>query len=135
MGYRSDVGIGMYTKDYNTMIKRAKALKDNSVYDLINYADRYTADKNKVTILHFTDIRWHTDYKSVQWIENFIQKIDSVLVRVGENLADNEETCFNEGCELFEYCYLERSIGIIKDKQIEEDGNLNELLEEIDRRL
>ena len=135
MGYRSDVGIALYTKDFKTMVKRAKALKNQDPYKLLNYANKYLADSGKVTILHFIDVKWYNEYKDVGWIENFIDKVNAVLVRTGENMNDNEEICFNEGCELFEYCYLERSIGIIKDKQIEEDDNLNELLEEIDRRL
>lgn len=135
MGYRSDVGIALYTKDFKTMVKRAKALKNKSIYELIDYANKYTANEGKVTILYFSDVKWYNEYKDVGWIENFIDKVDAVLVRTGEDMDDNEETCFNEGCELFEYCRLTRMVDISGDKQIEEDDNLNELLEEIDRRL
>ena len=132
MGYRSDVGIALYTKDFNTMIKRTKALKDKSTYELINDADKYTADEDKVTILYFLDIKWYHEFKSVSWIENFIQKINSVFVRTGEDINDNEEICFNEGCELFEYCHLTRMVDIPENKQVKKDYNLNKLLKDID---
>ena len=127
MGYRSDVGIALYTKDFNTMIKRAKALKDKSIYELIDYADKYTADEDKVTILYFLDIKWYREFKDASWIENFIQKVDSVFVRTGEDINDNEEMCFNEGCELSEYCRITRIVDISGNKNVKKDYNLNKL--------
>ena len=136
MGYRSDVGIALYTKDYNAMFRRAKALKKNKEpYNLITRADKYIASGGSVTILYFSNIKWYTAFKEVQWVENFIQKVPSAFVRTGEDLDDNVEDCYNEGYDLLEYCFLTRMIDISGDKQIEEDENLNELLDEIDRRL
>ena len=122
MGYRSEVGIALYTKDYKTMIKRAKELKKNKEpYELIKNADKYSADNRKITILYFSDVRWYTDFKEVQWIENFIKKVQSVFIRIGEELDDNEETVYNEGDDLLGYCFLTRMVDISGDKQIEED--------------
>lgn len=122
MGYRSDVGIALYTKDFNTMIKRAKELKKNKEpYELIKNADKYSADNRKITILYFSDVKWYTDFKEVQWIENFIKKIQSVFIRIGEELDDNEETVYNEGYDLLEYCFLTRIVDIAGEKQLEED--------------
>lgn len=122
MGYRSEVGIALYTKDYKTMIKRAKELKKNKEpYELIKNADKYSADNRKITILYFSDVRWYTDFKEVQWIENFIKKVQSVFIRIGEELDDNEETVYNEGYDLLGYCFLTRMVDISGDKQIEED--------------
>lgn len=138
MGYRSEVAITMDTKNYNVMIRRAKALKNKHIYNLIDYADIYTMDNGKVTTLYWSYVKWYQDCKEVQWIENFIKKIDSTFVRIGEDRDDNEELYYNNGDGFFEFAYYNRSIeieGIKQDKQIEEDDNLNELLEEIDRRL
>ena len=122
MGYRSEVGIALYTKDYKTMIKRAKELKKNKEpYELIKNADKYNADNRKITILYFSDVKWYTDFKEVQWIENFIKKVQSVFIRIGEELDDNEETVYNEGYNLLEYCFLTRMVDISGDRQIEED--------------
>ena len=122
MGYRSEVGIALYTKDYKTMIKRAKELKKNKEpYELIKNADKYNADNRKITILYFSDVKWYTDFKEVQWIENFIKKVQSVFIRIGEELDDNEETVYNEGYGLLEYCFLTRMVDISGDRQIEED--------------
>ena len=71
----------------------------------------------------------------MSWVENFIQKVDSAFVRTGEDMNDNEEMCYNEGWDLLEYCRLTRMIDISGDEIIEEDENLNELLDNIDRRL
>ena len=122
MGYRSEVGIALYTKDYKTMIKRAKELKKNKgPYELIKNADKYNADNRKITILYFSDVKWYTDFKEVQWIEHFIKKVQSVFIRIGEELDDNEETVYNEGYDLLGYCFLTRMVDISGDRQIEED--------------
>lgn len=122
MGYRSEVGIALYTKDYKTMIKRAKELKKNKEpYELIKNADKYNADNRKITILYFSDVKWYTDFKEVQWIEHFIKKVQSVFIRIGEELDDNEETVYNEGYDLLGYCFLTRIVDISGDRQIEED--------------
>ena len=122
MGYRSEVGIALYTKDYKTMLKRVKELKKNKEpYELIKNADKYSADNGKITILYFSDVKWYTDFKEVQWIENFIKKVQSVFIRIGEELDDNEETVYNEGYDLLEYCFLTRMVDISGDKIIEED--------------
>lgn len=132
MGYRSEVGIALYTKDYKTMLKRVKELKKNKEsYELIKNADRYSADNGKITILYFSDVKWYADFKEVQWIENFIKKVQSVFIRIGEELDDNEETVYNEGYDLLEYCFLTRIVDIAGEKQLEED----KLLEDIDRRI
>lgn len=132
MGYRSEVGIALYTKDYKTMLKRVKELKKNKEsYELIKNANRYSADNGKITILYFSDVKWYADFKEVQWIENFIKKVQSVFIRIGEELDDNEETVYNEGYDLLEYCFLTRIVDIAGEKQLEED----KLLEDIDRRI
>ena len=135
MGYYSEIGIALYTKDYKTMVKRAKALKKQDTYKLINYADKYIADEGKVTILYFANIKWYSNFEDVRWIETFIQKVDAAFVRTGEDTNDNEEDYYNDGYELLSYCYLTRKVEIDGKKLIEEDENLNELLDEIDRRL
>ena len=132
MGYRSEVGIALYTKDYKTMLKRVKELKKNKEpYELIKNADKYSADNGKITILYFSDVKWYTDFKEVQWVENFIKKVQSVFIRIGEELDDNEETVYNEGYDLLNYCFLTRIVDIAGEKQLEED----KLLDDLDRRL
>ena len=47
MGYYSDVAIVMREKDYNQMIRRAKALKNSNVMDLIESAKCYKDGYNR----------------------------------------------------------------------------------------
>lgn len=127
MGYRSEVAITMDTKNYNVMIRRAKALKNKHIYNLIDYADIYTMDNGKVTTLYWSYVKWYQDCKEVQWIENFIKKIDSTFVRIGEDRDDNEELYYNNGDSFFEFAYYNRSIeieGIKQEKQKDEEDDL-----------
>ena len=131
MGYRSDVGIAMYTKDYKTMIRRAEALKNKEIYEFINSADLYgvvTGDDlcekgfntNKITILRWDCTKWYSDFKEVKWIENFIKKIDSAIVAIGEDLDDNREMYYGEGWNFMNYIYINRAIELQGVKQKEE---------------
>lgn len=117
MGYRSDVGIAMYTKDYNTMIRRAKALKNQDILMFINSADLYKGttyeekpNAGEITILRWNCVKWYKEFKDVKWIENFIIKIDSAIVVVGEDLDDNREMYYGEGWNFMNYMYINRSI-------------------------
>lgn len=113
MGYRSDVGIAMYTKDYNTMMRRAKALKNQDIYNFIDSADKYMSKEDaKITILTWDCVKWYSTFKEVSWIGNFIEKIPSAFIRVGEDLEDNEEQIFEDAYKLFDYIYLNRSIEV-----------------------
>jgi len=128
MGYRSDVAIAMYAKDYNTMVRRAQALKNKEIYKFIYNADLYGVieyDKGfnaaKVRILKWDCTKWYSDYKEIQWIENFIQKIDSAIVVVGEELDDNKVMSYGEGWKLLNYVYINRSIEIEGIKKLKEE--------------
>ena len=95
--------------------------KNKEPYELIKNADKYNADNRKITILYFSDVKWYTDFKEIQWIEHFIKKVQSVFIRIGEELDDNEEIVYNEGYDLLGYCFLTRMVDISGDRQIEED--------------
>ena len=135
MGYYSDVGIALYTKDYNKMLKKARGLKDKNILNFIKQAERYVVKEEPVTILKWTWIKWYPEFNHVSWITNFIEKVDSAIVRLGESINDNEEDSYLNGSDLLSYMYYNREICIDGAYQYEEDENLNELLDEIDRRL
>ena len=124
MGYRSEVAITMKTKDYNTMVRRAKALKNQVVYNLINNADIYETEEDKIITLYWGWIKWYSEYYEISWIKKFIRSIDSTFVRLGEDVDDTEEEYYNKGHELQEYAYYTRNIEISgkkKEKQNKEE--------------
>ena len=75
MGYHSDVAIAMYTKDYNTMVSKAKALENQDIYDFIKSSEIYLAKEGKITILEWWDVKWFKTFNGIDWIESFIKKI------------------------------------------------------------
>ena len=121
MGYRSEVAITLYTKDYKTMVKRANTLKDKSIYEFIKEADRFIADENNITTLYWDYIKWYNDDKIIKWIEKFIRNVDSTFIRIGEDNDDNEEKYYNKGYDLLEYAYYIRVIEIQGTKYKKEE--------------
>lgn len=112
MGYRSEVAITMYTKDYNKMINRAQQLKDNSIYQTITSAEKWNTTDKKVTILKFKSIKWYSEYKDIQWIEHFIQKINSYFIRIGEEYQDIETYQYGDDYDLQNYSWISREIAL-----------------------
>lgn len=90
MSYYSDVTIVMRKRDYTKMIRRAEALKDSSVKELIDeakhYRDRY--DKNR-RILEWKEVEWYEELYNIGWIYRFIENIDCIFIKIGEDLDDN----------------------------------------------
>ena len=115
MGYYSDVAIVMREKDYNQMIRRAKALKNSNVMDLIESAKCYKDGYNrKRRILKWESVKWYEEYSEVRWICKFIENIDCIFIRIGEDLEDTVYDMFGDpySYDLYDSAHIERSIGL-----------------------
>ena len=115
MGYYSDVAIVMREKDYNQMIRRAKALKNSNVMDLIELAKCYKDGySRKRRILKWEGVKWYEEYSDVRWVCKFIENIDCIFIRIGEDLEDNVYDMFGDpySYDLYDSAHIERSIGL-----------------------
>ena len=111
MGNRSDVAISMYTKDYNSMIQKAKTLNNQDIYNFIKDSEKYIARNGEVTIIEWWDVKWDQGFEEVYWVENFVKNIDCVFVENDEG-DDSREEVYGEGYELSEYACVVKKIEI-----------------------
>ena len=87
MGYRSEVAIMVdekHAKDFRAVLVKS---------DMLEYADAIHEEKNGVTGISFTDIKWYSDYPQIAMIETFIDALDYDdfgFIRVGEDYEDVE---------------------------------------------
>ena len=113
MGYRSDVAIALYKKDYDKLINRVKMNKNQDLHNLINNASLFESKGGNVKILTWDWTKWYNEFEEIQWIENFINNCNSAFVRIGEDFEDIEEQGFGEfGYDLMEYAYCSRNLEI-----------------------
>ena len=97
MGYRSDVLLVLdknATVNFNEQLKNAPEDIKADVQVLLNaITDECTASTGE-KLYYWEWIKWYIEYKSVEFIENFLAKLDEeqyLIVRLGEELTDIEE--------------------------------------------
>ena len=127
MGYRSDVAICVYKKDFNelcnrvknkiiadadTRIELASLLKWATIDILQNEDDN---DKSIVTLI-FESIKWYEGFKDVDYLMSFLHEDGRCysFKRIGESYDDYEEEC-DDSYELNDVTYFERYFG--RDRQ------------------
>ena len=104
MGYRHQVTIAVYDKDYENI----KNLCSARLYDL---AQIY--EYRNMKIFNWNWIKWNKDtFSSVPLVENYISQTDAIFIRVGEDITDCEEIRYGNDSELKEVIYLRRVIEI-----------------------
>ena len=119
MGYYSDVGLAMYKKDFENMLKHFKETCAEA-YDTWTKADDYALFENKsdpsnpVIVANIYSTNWYESFDDVCATEDYLHScceddkdICYQFVRIGEDMDDNEEQ-YNGG--LWEYCSINRSI-------------------------
>lgn len=127
MGYRSDVAISVYQKDFNELCNRIKnhtienadtrielaSLLKRATIDIIQDEDDH--DKSIVTLI-FESIKWYEGFKDIDYLMAFLHEDGRCysFKRIGESSDDYEEEC-DDSYELNDVTYLERYIG--RDRQ------------------
>lgn len=127
MGYRSDVAISVYKKDFNELCDRVKnqiiadadtrielaSLLKWATIDIIQNED--DNDKSIVTLI-FESIKWYEGFKDIDYLMAFLREDGRCysFKRIGESSDDYEEEC-DDSYELNDVTYLERYIG--RDRQ------------------
>lgn len=117
MGYYSDVGLAMYKKDFENMLKYFKETCAEA-YDTWTKADDYALFENKeepsnpVIVAKIYMTKWYRSFDDVEATTNYLfscsdKDIKYQFIRIGEELGDDEEQ-YNGG--LWEYCSINRSI-------------------------
>lgn len=119
MGYYSDVGLAMYKKDFENMLKHFKGTC-HEAYVTWTSADDYTLFENKkepsnpVIVAKIYTTKWYGELDDVRATEDYLHSCSDEdkdicyqFVRIGEDMDDNEEQ-YNGG--LWEYCSICRNI-------------------------
>ena len=108
MGYYSDVGIAMYKRDFDEMIRSA-AERNIDLSDLFGYgsASIHKAfwpddSRNDVVTAHWESIKWYTDFENVRFIMSYIEDVPSLFIRLGED-ADDAEILYGAGDESYDF--------------------------------
>ena len=118
MGYRSEVAISMFRKDFDRMVKE----KGEDIKDLLNYAEHICLHKcesnpdKDVVVVKWDWIKWYEEYTDIAAVINFLNEYDEetdeplvphIFVRLGEDPEDQE---YEEQCdwENNDYDYLDK---------------------------
>jgi len=121
MGYRSDVAFILSDKASKLFNKSLKELSEEDKKDvqtLLNSADEHYVHESGAELWYWTWVKWYSEYKSVSFIENFINidiKNDEYLLLIlGEEIQDiNESGSYYDNP--FDAC-IERSIRFFTPK-------------------
>lgn len=113
MGYRSDVSITMYQKDFDVMVKRA-ASENEEALSLIKYATLYKDENNEIVTMFWSCVKWYDNFEDVSFIESFIKRdgIQYHFIRVGEEIGDIEEEFNDDNWMLYDLTRAEQYINI-----------------------
>lgn len=134
MGYRSDVAITLYKKDFESLVKEAVG-KTNYELDLIKNATLYennNADCNIITMV-WNCVKWYDGYDDVDFIMSFIRSNDTQyhFIRIGEEAGDVEEESNDEDWILCESTYIERYINVeCAGNEVEVESSVNKILQD-----
>ena len=114
MGYYSDVAIGLFNKDYETLIKEADEL-GYKILTIVSEKREFEADDiDTAVVLLFENVKWYGN--SVEWLEKRLDQIESFRRYIEEEYNDIEEKYggddWNDNiCWLEECCpYIDRRL-------------------------
>lgn len=113
MGYRHQVTIAVYDKDYENIKNLCSAR-------LFALAQIYESEEIKV--FNWNWIKWNEDtFSSVPKIEDYISQTDAFFIRIGEDITDCEQIGYGNVNKLKETIFLTRFTDIegklIKDSK------------------
>ena len=91
MGYRSDVGITLYRKDYEDMKDEAAKLGDKNIIAFVDNFEIHKTEDADIIQLEMSWVKWYEDFPEVQFVENFLKNKAYRMLRIGEELEDIEE--------------------------------------------
>lgn len=106
MGYRSEVTLTIYEKDYKELLRQAIKGKNDDVISLIRYAGLYK--KSDIITLHWDWVKWYEEYPDIRFIMDFIlsNDIPYSFKRVGENTGDIEELSYDDEYDFADATYV-----------------------------
>lgn len=95
MGYRSDVAIAMYKKDFEVMCEKAKQHEDSFVYEFVMQGYEQAPQgkpEDEHVYLYWEWVKWYDGYTEVNFIQNFLYEegVPYDFVRIGEDHDDTE---------------------------------------------
>ncbi len=98
MGYRSEVKIAMKLSDYEEMMARLDYYTNKEEIECfmsMSEVRNVISEGQKVVIIHWDWVKWYTEYKEVQYIEEYLGELSANLkpykfVRIGEESTDVE---------------------------------------------
>lgn len=134
MGYRSNVAITLYKKDFESLVKKA-AGKTNYELDLIKSATLYEKSNEKYSIITmvWNYIKWYDDYEDVEFIMSFIRGNNTQyhFIRIGEEPGDIEEESNEEHWMLCESVYIETRINVWSaGNEVDIGSSVNKILQD-----
>lgn len=114
MGYRSDVAITLYKKDYEELDKRCK--ESNTALKIF-WRNADITQNETVAVIQFTDVKWYDNFEEVKYIMNFLHSNNRSFhfIRIGEDVDDTEEQMYQSDDEFYcisDFMYVNRTIEI-----------------------
>lgn len=118
MGYRSDVAISIYKKDFDELCRQISEKGVNSnLWSLLTYADiDIDGDEDNpesIVTMIWSDVKWYDGFDDVDFIMHFIRSEDRKYAykRIGEDCDDCEQESNDDNWELSQVVYIDRSFG------------------------
>ena len=100
MGYRSEVAISLYKRDFEILMYKIKNKIDGfeELKDLMNYADSTKETLDNIIVIKWNWVKWYNEYTDIQKLEEYLNQEDeegNILVpycftRIGEEREDIE---------------------------------------------
>ena len=106
----NQVGLIISLETYNEVLKEI-AKVGNDRYNLIRKASVIVNDK--YAVLLWDDIVWDNENKGVRYINNLRKKVDSYLIRIGDDEYTDIEDSFNGGdTDMIDLLTVNRNINV-----------------------
>lgn len=146
MGYRSEVTLTMYEKDFQEMIQKAKSESPDVALPFITKWARLYKNDNIITL--FWDwVKWYEGFEDVGFVEDFMHSgVEYSFRRVGEETGDIDEeynddtwllceaTCVSCSIDLGEAGdeqNMDEYIGSISNTELQADNDDDESIEPV----
>lgn len=118
MGYRSEVAISIYKKDFDELCRQIseKGVNSNPYY-LLTCADididGERDDPEAIVTMMWSSVKWYDGYDDVDFIMHFIRSEDRKYAykRIGEDYDDCEQESNEDNWELSQVVFIDRSFG------------------------